>query len=580
MIYITLYLIYALFVLFIIGSLTQRLFAKLPRFRSSTFSPDPVNTLILGIIALTTLVSFISIIYPITPYVHIGVLVLLLLYAYGDRKYICDAIKHLLSRIKSSPYLFTLGSICLFSAMLYASGPVTLYDTGLYHAQAVKWLNEYGAVPGLGNLHHRLAFNSSWFCFSAFFDIMAFDGKISHIVNLIVFLLGLSLCFSGFSEIFRGNISISNILKCFFALPFLTDRILFIDFLPSLSPDLLIFVLILYVTILAVKYVEQRDIANNTEIDSQHQIFILLLCTAFFLPTVKLNSLPVLLFPFFIISMTENRTMNMSILSCLVGIMILLPFLIRNVILSGYLVFPLPEIDLLSFDWKIPYDAVVNVRKGIKYFAVNPQPGAKAWAVAGMSTMELAQFWLARNLRNPLNYWLVISFISATVFHIICLKRKLLICLDLLAIKGILLLGIVYWFFSAPLYRFGKGWLWGFIILSLAVSFYLVAKSLRVQFVSWLSRFVIVLVCVALMNVLLLRWESLELIFGPPSDLLWKIRTLPKEKMRAVEIHEGFVVNIAPRERAWNADLPSSPYLKYHLRMRGSTLKEGFRVAK
>jgi hypothetical protein len=25
----------------------------------------------------------------------------------------------------------------------------------LYHVQAVKWINEYGSVPGLGNLHHR-----------------------------------------------------------------------------------------------------------------------------------------------------------------------------------------------------------------------------------------------------------------------------------------------------------------------------------------------------------------------------------------------------------------------------------------
>ncbi|QNP52660.1 hypothetical protein H9L05_02570 [Hymenobacter qilianensis] len=37
------------------------------------------------------------------------------------------------------------------------------FDSGLYHFQTLKWLNEYPTVPGLGNLHGRLAFNSSWF---------------------------------------------------------------------------------------------------------------------------------------------------------------------------------------------------------------------------------------------------------------------------------------------------------------------------------------------------------------------------------------------------------------------------------
>jgi len=50
--------------------------------------------------------------------------------------------------------------------------------------------------------------------------------------------------------------------------------------------------------------------------------------------------------------------------------------------------------------------------------------------------------------------------------------------------------------------------------------------------------------------------------------------------MQVVKIHEGFAVNVPPKEVAWDGDLPSTPYVKYHLRMRGSTLKEGFRVVK
>jgi len=35
------------------------------------------------------------------------------------------------------------------------------YDGGLYHLAAVRWIWEYGAVPGLANLHGRLGFNSA-----------------------------------------------------------------------------------------------------------------------------------------------------------------------------------------------------------------------------------------------------------------------------------------------------------------------------------------------------------------------------------------------------------------------------------
>jgi hypothetical protein len=35
------------------------------------------------------------------------------------------------------------------------------YDSALYHLLAVRWVWEYGAVPGLANLHGRLGFNSA-----------------------------------------------------------------------------------------------------------------------------------------------------------------------------------------------------------------------------------------------------------------------------------------------------------------------------------------------------------------------------------------------------------------------------------
>ncbi|MDR1863585.1 MAG: hypothetical protein LBQ67_06670, partial [Treponema sp.] len=71
--------------------------------------------------------------------------------------------------------LFLLGINCLFAY----SGiiPHVNYDTDLYHAQTIRWLNEYGTVPGLGNLHSRLGFNSSWHTFAALIDNGFWDNR-------------------------------------------------------------------------------------------------------------------------------------------------------------------------------------------------------------------------------------------------------------------------------------------------------------------------------------------------------------------------------------------------------------------
>ncbi|MDB5263920.1 MAG: hypothetical protein JWQ14_3203, partial [Adhaeribacter sp.] len=58
--------------------------------------------------------------------------------------------------------------------LLHAVQPPTFPDSGLYHIQFIKWLREYPVIPGLGNLHGRLAFNSHLHLLSAFFSSAAF----------------------------------------------------------------------------------------------------------------------------------------------------------------------------------------------------------------------------------------------------------------------------------------------------------------------------------------------------------------------------------------------------------------------
>lgn len=62
---------------------------------------------------------------------------------------------------------------------LLTAQPVVWFDTGLYHASAIRWLSEYGAVEGIALVHYPLGFASSWFALAAPFNP---DGLRDHAV--------------------------------------------------------------------------------------------------------------------------------------------------------------------------------------------------------------------------------------------------------------------------------------------------------------------------------------------------------------------------------------------------------------
>ena len=49
----------------------------------------------------------------------------------------------------------------------------------------------------------------------------------------------------------------------------------------------------------------------------------------------------------------KNKKWFMMIRNLIGGFLVALPFLVRNVIISGYLLYPYPQIDLFSVDWKM-----------------------------------------------------------------------------------------------------------------------------------------------------------------------------------------------------------------------------------
>jgi len=56
-------------------------------------------------------------------------------------------------------------------------------DSCLYHIATLRWFGEYPIVPGLGNVHLRLAFNHSYYLYAALFDVGPLHGHGEHLAN-------------------------------------------------------------------------------------------------------------------------------------------------------------------------------------------------------------------------------------------------------------------------------------------------------------------------------------------------------------------------------------------------------------
>ena len=160
----------------------------------------------LGMIAIAGLLLAASLIGPVQT--TAGILVLIVLPA---ACLLAPSVRR--DFLSSLPPRDELIALVLIAAAAAAgvSGLVTHHDTGLYHYPMIRWLREYGSVPGLGLFYRRFAFSSSWFAFSAVFEAGILQGRGVSVLNgllmtMVLFHLALALRRYIGGEAHRGDL--------------------------------------------------------------------------------------------------------------------------------------------------------------------------------------------------------------------------------------------------------------------------------------------------------------------------------------------------------------------------------------
>ena len=244
--------------------------------------------------------------------------------------------------------------IILFLFLLFAYGTsrgIIHYDTSLYHAQSIRWLEEYGVVKGLGNLHCRLAYSSSSFALSALYS-MAFTGGQSYhcAAGWTAFLLAV-LCLEIVDSIKNGRLRISDFARVM-GIYYLVN---IFDEMISPASD--------YFMVLIAYYIVIRWLDLSEGGVREILPYAMLCVLGVFLMTVKLSAALILLLvihpAYYLI---REKNWKEIAIYLIMGIVTALPYFIRNVLISGWLVYPFTQIDLFDVAWKIPkgmadYDA-------------------------------------------------------------------------------------------------------------------------------------------------------------------------------------------------------------------------------
>ena len=357
-------------------------------------------------------------------------------------------------------------SILLLYLSLTTWREIRHYDTGYYHLQQIKWTTEVAVPLGLANLNGKFGFNSSWLTVAALLELPSLVTKSGFVISeVLTFFFGSAGYFS-LKRNLSGRISPPSLFLTFSAalLMFTVP----VSWIPSTSTDLPVTVIALFATYL---------LSYAFEGFAERWVYSLLaILFAVFGFTVKLSAAPLALGTILVVlwkwRKNPNHLLDPKIISralplIVVGcLLILLPWVMRGMVLSGCPAYPSRFGCVTGLQWTVPSSLADNEARWIRSWS--RQPHLRPEVV--LSSWDWLKPWIKRYFSNMPIRLLIGLQLLGTIFLLASLLRRRPLrypkdsfVLPLLISIG----GIAFWFVTAPDPRFGYGYLLSFVLLVL-----------------------------------------------------------------------------------------------------------------
>ncbi|MBQ7840775.1 MAG: hypothetical protein IJ390_09880 [Lachnospiraceae bacterium] len=319
------------------------------------------------------------------------------------------------------------------------------YDTGLYHAQSIRWIEEYGVVPGLANLHSRFGYNSAAFALCAFFGGCGLTKYPMHCVAGFFALVCAVKCTALMDLPARKRVRLSDFLYigCIFYLVAVFRELV------SPASDYFAILILFFVVMTWIELLEQKE--------KRILPYALLSEYLVYAATVKLSSAALLVLVLYpaVMLLKEKKWAQIGGYLAL-GVIIAFPYLARNVIISGWLFYPFTFFDIFDVDWKISKGYADSDAAEIQVYA------KEIFDVYQKDRPFMQWFpnWLS--VQNALDRVLVLTGWLAVPTGIVLMAISALRtlrgkqeALPFMVLQTAALSGFLFWQFGAPLVRYG-----------------------------------------------------------------------------------------------------------------------------
>lgn len=501
-----------------------------------------------GLVGLTVYAEIFSLVHRVGFLANLGVFIANIMILVGFSGEILELLASFFRSKRHRGVLLGIVIIFLYFASMACKTP-DFYDTGLYHGQAIRWIEEYGVVKGLGNLHNRLAYNSAFLCLQALFSWKSVLGVSLHGVNAF---LGALMTIYALANLLP--IKKVNIITLFVDSLILLYIILSLADISSPNTDFSAMLILLYVI---------SKWMHETTKKAPRNIYGMLSIIVIWGITVKLSTVAMILFVFYSFIRYLKKHKWKEILSYGLALAIVaMPFLVRNVMISGFLLYPYTMIDVFNVDWKMPVYTVNFDNHEIV-----------AWG-RGLNDVDKYNWpfvdWF-KEWFSGLGYWnaflvtLNIGLvIIALIYLIFTIKKR---SISSFGAWGVSIVCLLTWLFSAPLLRYGIVYLYLQPSIVLGI---LMAKFKEAKVIIWSKILILGMIFCGYMSYL---WNLKEISIYYPTDY-------PHFLCYEAELEGERIYLPTEGDRTGYHAFPATPYSARLnvIEKRGENIEDGFRV--
>lgn len=476
---------YVFIVTFILGRFALTRAYRFYGYEKNTESVKISSAVAAGLAVTTVYAGFFSVFYKVGIVANIIMIALCAAFVFIDRKYYAQMMRVLLSDGENSAVSFVLNlgvwkiailAVLFVAVVFFTSEGQFFSDSGFYHEQSIRWIEEYGTVKGSCHILKRLAYNSSYFVQCALFSMRDLWGQSLHCLGgfYAIFLMTYSIV--GFSS---GRVR-TNLLR-------VAPIIYFVMFCSEITSPASDFPLVFLICYVAIRWFELGDeeaaLSDGISRNNGYAPYAMLSLFVVFIISIKLTvGCLVLIVIKPAITMIQEKKIKEIIVSIVSGFVIILPYFIRNYLICGWLIYPFTAIDLFNPEWKMLAEFVQADADEIKVWG-------RGMGMLGGHASDSIRVWLP-------HWWEYMSIpnrrivgalgIVAVAYAIYRVLRLILQLIGGRITKGILkdsvvinrlvfelaiFVSIVFWFVEAPLFRYGIAYI-------LVVLFYMLGDML------------------------------------------------------------------------------------------------------